>query len=187
MYAVIRTDMTKVSGAVCDRVKAPYVWRPQSARQYLFINHIYGVTTCFGCLVNNLQANTNVLVVCCVQYIRTEPGIARPVLCFDCSSVSATCMGVPHVYSEDEVSTFHRNVGTAYTVTSQKTVCYGHLFSPRYWAGEPAGVSQLLWTLGFGLEDLVFESAEGEDILFPKGPDRLWSPNSIVAVLFPQL
>jgi hypothetical protein len=142
MYAFIRTDKTKISGVVCDRVKAPDVERSQSVSQCLFINHIYGVATCFGCLVNHLQANTNVLlrIVCfvCSTYVLTEPGITRTVLRFDCSRVSATCMDVPHVYSKDGVSTFHRNIGTAQTVTPQKTAYYGHLFSSRYWAGEPA-------------------------------------------------
>jgi len=80
--------------------------------------------------------------VCCVQYIRTESGITHPVLRFDCSLVSATCMGVPHVYSEDGVRTFRGNVGTAYTVASQKSVYYGHLFSPRYWARDPGYLNQ---------------------------------------------
>jgi hypothetical protein len=73
MYAFIRTDMTQISGVVCDRVKAPDVERSQSVHQGLFINHIYAVTTCFGSLVNHRQANTNVLV-CCVQYIVLNRG-----------------------------------------------------------------------------------------------------------------
>ena len=43
--------------------------------------------------------------------------------------------------------------------------------------GWRAGVSESVWALVFGLEDLAFESDEGEDILSPKGSRPAQEPN----------
>ena len=99
----------------------------------------------------------------------------RPILRFDCGCVSATCMVVPHLYSEDGVSSFYRNFGTAYTVTSQKTVCYGHFFSSRYRALEREYLDQ------YRNEAAGREGVLRRKVCFPsKCPDRLWSPTGLL-------